>query len=276
MLDAALAVLLVASTPQELLDQSAALQRAGKYKEAQAPLLEVLAQVKDPSSPVRRDAQNNLGTAYRRNGEAAQAVAVLEPLLAVISGSAKADREEKRIVMNNLAMAYLHAGRAADAQRLWERALALVPKTGDDEEAARALDNLAGLHLAANDPARAAPYATRAAAVWLRLHGKDSLDYGVSQSVLGTVAMRQGRFDAGRGHLQTALAIHIKVNGEAHPDCTPLYNLLGELEFLAGRFPQAREALTRSMQISKALGRPVEHPEVQAAVAGMLLIDRSQ
>jgi Flp pilus assembly protein TadD len=88
--------------------------------------------------------------------------------------------------------------------------------------------------------------------VWVKLDGKGSIDYGVSQSVLGTIALRQGRLDEGRTQLRAALAIHGKVLGEAHPDNAQILNLLGELEFLAGRADAARQALVRSMEISRA------------------------
>lgn len=275
-----LCLLVLAATPAKvnaLFEKSAALQREGRFLEAQAPLLEILALVKDPASPDRVQAQNNLGTAYRRNGEAAKAISVLEPLVATLSTAKKPARpEDLRVSMNNLAMAYLYGDRTADAKKLWERCLTFVPKTGDDEEAARVLDNLAGLLLSVNDAAGALPLATRASVVWLKLHGKESIDYGVSQSVLGTIALRQGRLDEGRTHLRAALAIHGKVLGEAHPDNAKIFNLLGELEFLAGRADAARQALVRSMEISKAAGFAFEHPQVQAAVAGLKALDRAK
>lgn len=255
------------------------LQRSGHYAEAEQPLVESIKIWKRLRGPRSIDALNdeiNLAVSYRRRGEAARAVPLLEQAAAALRASTDADAPAlHRQALNNLAAAYRGVGRSADARKALETCLAALTQGGPSEERARVLDNLATTLLELQDPAAAQPYAERGLAEWKALRGDEHPDVAVSMTVLGTLRMRRGQLAEARPLLLGALRITEKTRGAEHPEVGAALNLLGELEARAGKLDQARAHLERSLALlRKRFG--AGHPLVQTASEGLAAVERAR
>lgn len=271
--------LAVAATPAEvakaeaLMNEGFRLLNDGFFEEAQRPLLEATARWKKLGpkyEPDWRAAQNNLATAYRRQGKVELAIPILEEVVAA-AGKVKGPDKlwRTRVALNNLGMAYKYANRSADARRVLDRAIGLAPSGPPDEELARELDNLANILIEDSDFMGAAPLLRRSTAAWLALRGRDDLDYGIAVATLGTLEMRQ-KLPGARGNLGEALRIVEKSLGPEHPEVSALLNLLGELEVREGHREAARKHFLRSLTIAEKALLP-DHPQLLEARAGVEL-----
>lgn len=272
---AVVAAIVFAASPvdaEALMEEGSQLLAAGRFAEAQKPLTAAVAAWKALGPNYEADfarAQNNLATAFRRQGQFERAIALLEEVVKAAE-VAKVERVPRlRVSLNNLATAYMYAKRPAEARSSWERAIALAPKGAPDEELARELDNLATLVLdGGGDLSEADALLRRSTMAWLALRGKDDLDYGISLSVLGTVQMRREQYPAARKTLGQALKVQAKTLGPEHPDVGALLNLLGELEVRDGHPAVARPYFVRSLAIAKKSLEP-NHPQRLEAEDGL-------
>jgi tetratricopeptide (TPR) repeat protein len=144
--------------------QASELQRSGRYLDAEKPLLAAIALWTKYRGADDIEVLNdtmNLAVAYRRHGDAARAVPLLERTSQGLAACKDADAPAlRRRAMNNLAVAYQHTGRLAEARRTWESLLGLLG-SAPSEERARVLDNLASLLREVGDLSRAEAYARR-------------------------------------------------------------------------------------------------------------------
>lgn len=255
------------------------LQQSGRYAEAEQPLLESIQIWKRLRGPRSIDALNdeiNLAVSYRRRGEAARAVPILEKAAATLKSSTDTEAPGLyRQALNNLSAAYRGVGRHADARKVLEVCLAALTKGPPTEERARVLDNLATTLLDLQDPAAAQPYAERGLAEWKVLRGNEHPDVGVSMTVLGTLRMRRGQLAEARPLLQGALRITEKTRGADHPEVGAALNLLGELEARAGNLDQAHAHLERSLALLRKRF-DASHPLVQSAAEGLAAIEQAR
>lgn len=219
--------------------------------------------------------ENDLATSYRRHGEPALAVSLLQRVTAALPKAAAlpADRLTlQRVVLNNLGAALLDARQYAEAHRTWDSLFALTKRLPIDEETARALDNQANLYLIEEKLPQAEKYFRLGNAAWLELRGKDSLDYAISRIGLGTVFERSKRLSEARVMITEALAATERLLGPSHPDVGGVLNLLADVEIDSGNLDAAEKLLRRSLTISEAKLAP-NHSQIVTARNSLAFIE---
>lgn len=254
------------------------LQKAGRYEEAEKPLLQAAAIWKRYRGGEDIEVLNdemNLAVSYRRRGQTQRALPMLERVAAGFKVSSDGDAPALyRSALNNVSAAYRDMGRLDDARRALETCLKSVEPGGRTEERARVLDNLAGVLVDKGDLAAAEPIARRALSEWKSLRSEEDADVSVSMGVVGTVLMRQGKTEQARPLLEKALAIAEKVRGGDHPEVGAALNLVGELEWRAGHKDVARKFYQGAVTL---LQRHFDdsHPLVKDALDGMRKTDEN-
>lgn len=228
------------------------LQAAGRYAEAEKPLLEAIELWKKNGvgNVDQLNDEMNLAVSWRRRGEAPRAAAALERVVAAFAKSKDPDAPElHRKALNNLAAAYRDSSRLADARTALLTCLKLLGPGGPSEERARVLDNLATVAMDLGDDEGAEGYARRGLAEWKALRGPDDVDLGISMAVTGTLLLGRGELDEARPFLEGALRIAEKAYGPDHPRVAASLNLVGALELRSGHLDAAQQALQRSVKI---------------------------
>ncbi|NMO23004.1 tetratricopeptide repeat protein [Pyxidicoccus fallax] len=276
--------LLLAASPQEdagrareLEARASQLQRAGKYHEAEQPLLEAIALWKRLGGPEHIEVLNdemNLAVSYRRRGDARKAIPLLSRVVASLGKSKDPDAPElHRKALNNLAAAYKAEQRYDEARVTLERCLSLLEATGPSVERARVLDNLASILLDAGKVDAAEPYARRGYSEWRAVRGEQDVDVAISMSVLGGVRMRQKKYAEARTLLEDSLRMNEALRGKDHVELGATLNLLGELETRAGRLDAAQQHYERTLALSER-ALTAEHPYVKDAREGLATVAR--
>ena len=101
--------------------QASELQRAGRYLEAEKPLLDAIAlwtQYRGANDIEVLNDTMNLAVAYRRHGDAERAVPLLERVSKGLATCSDPDAPElRRKALNNLAAAYRYSNRSKAASR---------------------------------------------------------------------------------------------------------------------------------------------------------------
>ncbi len=265
-----------------LKDEAFELQRAGRYLDAEKPLLQAIALWKLARGPQDLEvlaAEMNLAVSYRRRGEPERALPILERVvseLEVLPFEPEA-AQVHRLACNNLAACYRHTGQLDKAlgllEMLWNMLdIPEMESVPDDHEAklawreerARILDNTADVLTQMNDLARAEVAATRANAEWVALRGQDDVDVAISLTHVGTIAMKNGHLDAARGHLRRSLELLERLLGPEHPHVAAALNVLGVSALLAGRLEEARAHAQRSLAISRRTLSDDHHLVIEA------------
>ena len=112
---------------RQLEQQASELQRAGRYMDAERPLLDAIALWTSYHGPDDIEVLNdtmNLAVAYRRHGATERAVPLLERASKGFATCADPDAPAlRRKALNNLAAAYRFANKSQEARSTWEALL---------------------------------------------------------------------------------------------------------------------------------------------------------
>ncbi|WP_223636665.1 tetratricopeptide repeat protein [Corallococcus sp. EGB] len=260
---------------RELETQAHDSQAAGRYVEAEKPLQEAIELWARHYGPEHIEVLNdeiNLGVSYRRRGDAARAIPLLEHAADGLQRSSDPDAPQlHRQALNNLAMAYRASGRLEEARATLEKCLAVLEQGDATPERARVLDNLANVLLDGPTPHldEAARYSRRAFEEWKSLRGEEDADVATSMTTVGTILMRQGDLPGARPLLVRALALTQMIRGEEHPETGAVFCLLGELEQRSGNRGAAREHYEAALAIARKTFEHDSHPQVQDALNGL-------
>jgi tetratricopeptide (TPR) repeat protein len=274
------AALCLAQAPAEVdaarkLERDAAeLQRAGRFAEAEKPLVDAVAlwtRLRGPDDVEVLADTLSLALAHRRRGDAAGAVPLLQR---VVDGAARCRDPEaprmRRRAVSDLALAQQLSGHPREARATWE---GLLRQLGGDELAedrARVLDNLASLLADTGDLAGAESYARQGYAAWRALRGEgDDMDAAISGSILGRVQTLRGETKEARRLLEEALRVHQDVGGADNPNVSATLNLLGALEAREGHRAAAVADYQRSLGLCRKLGLDPRHRLVVEAENGL-------
>lgn len=260
------------------LEQRASLaQREGRYADADAPLLEAIAIWKRIGGPEHVDVLNdemNLAVAWRRRGDFARSVPVLERV--VVRLAASADPDARGLVLqakNNLATAYRSAGRRDRAREMWEECLRAHDASlgaRPDAERARVLDNLSQVVAELGDAPAAERLARRGLAEWTALRGDDDVDTAKSKGSVAAALLMQHRLDEAEPLLMAALrTMEAKSHGL---DVASLLTLVGKLRFERGDRTAARAAFARALEITKGFYSD-DHVQVRELRRSLAVID---
>jgi tetratricopeptide (TPR) repeat protein len=224
---------------EKLALQARELQAAGKYAEAE-PLLTVISLAKlvhGENHPEVLRAEMNLAVSYRRRGDTALSLPILERVSDELSHHL-ADPEGAylyRTALNNLAASLRWTGNLGKARAALEFCLSLIELAlplGDEtapEEHARVLDNLADVLIQQGELEAAEPYARRGVSEWRELRGDDAVEVAFPTSHLGLILMRRGQLAEARELLERSLQLLEKHLGTDHPTVGEMLNLMGTL-----------------------------------------------
>lgn len=258
--------------------QAVALIQTGDFEQSKTLLEQAAREYRSAGPDFEYEAlasENDLATSYRRHGEAALAVSLLQRVATALP-KAKALPEDRlvlqRVALNNLGAALLDSGQYAEAHRTWDTLFALTKRLPIDEETARALDNQANLYLIEEKLPQAEKYFRQGNAAWLELRGKDSLDYAISRTGLGTVLSRSKRLREARVMITEALAVTERVLGATHPNVGGVLNLLADVEIDSGQYDAAEKLLKRSLAISEPKLAP-NHSQIVTARNSLAFIE---
>lgn len=259
------------------LEQHAAnLQSAGRYLDAEKPLKEAIAlwtKFRGPDDIEVLNDTMNLAVAYRRHGDAARAIPLLEKATTGLAACTDPDAPAlRRKAQNNLAAAFQHAGRLQEARTTWLKLVELTAEGPVTEERARLLDNLAALTLELGDVTAAETECRRGHAAWRALRGDQDVDTAISLATLGTVELAKGDLAAAKRDLKQALGVVETLLGKEHPTVGGVLNSLGVVEWRAGNVAEARALFQRSVAIGRKHLSP-SHPQVQEALEALKVID---
>ena len=206
----------VAATENSL---ATAFNRHGKFDEARAHYMAALAirrKVLGDSHPRTAGVYQNLGTLEIAERRYDQAREHLERALAIQSRSADDSTANAHEGLGNVAAL---TGDFPAALRYHEAALAeRRARLGPEHPTvALSLQNLADIHVAADEPARAFPLLEEALALERRTLGEAHPRHGGTLLVLGDALLKTGRLDQAVETLEEARSILGKALGEDHP-----------------------------------------------------------
>ena len=112
----------------------------------------------------------------------------------------------------------------------------------------------------AKDLAGAEKYAKQGYATWRALRGEgDDPDVAISETTLGTIALRKGDRKEARRLLEDAVRVLGASGGADSPNVAAALNLLSDVEEVEGRRDAARADLERSLAISRKLNLDSRH-----------------
>ncbi|MCP3097286.1 tetratricopeptide repeat protein [Myxococcus sp. K15C18031901] len=257
---------------RQLEAQAREAQRAGRFMDAEKPLLDAISLWTRYRGAQDIEVLNdtmNLAVAYRRHGAPERGIPLLEKAVEGLAACADSDAPElRRKAMNNLATAYHFANRLQEARKTYEALLALLDEQSPSEERARVIDNFASLLLDQRDRAGAKALARKGYAEWLALRGEDDQDTAVSLSTLGAIESAMGEQQEARRHLEQSLRTSEKLLGRDHPNIGAVLNLLAVVEVRSGNPAEARALYERSLVISRARLSP-DHIQIKDALLGL-------
>ena len=221
----------------------------GDFGQALGTFRHALALAEEHNDPLREAlAAQKIGVTHYRRGEHDDAREHLET-----SHMLWEDLGEERPradALNNLGLVDRSTGNLAEAVRHFQDALAILSELGDDEGQAAVLNNLASV-LDAHGRYRDA-LTQSFKALELRKKQRDPFGIALSYFRLGWIYRHLGDLDHARSFAQKSHDLRVEVSdklGLAHA-----LHLLGQIDFLQGRYGQSLIRLRQSMTRFQALG----------------------
>ncbi|HYV45151.1 MAG TPA: tetratricopeptide repeat protein [Myxococcaceae bacterium] len=240
------------------------LLRAGHYADAEKSFqaaVDLWTKYRGPDDVEVLDDSMTLAVVRRRRGDFEGAVVLLQKVFEGLSRCKDPDAPQlRRRATNDLAASYKYAGQPKKAQVAWEGLLKILPADAAEERAV-VLDNLAILLLDdLKDLAGAEKYAKQGYAAWRALRGEgDDPDVAISETTLGTIALRKGDRKEARRLLADAVRVLEASGGADSPNVAAALNLLSDVEEVEGHRDAARADLERSLAISRKLNLDSKH-----------------
>lgn len=256
-----------ATTARALEKEASTAQREGRFADAEKPLLAAIAiwtALRGPDDVEVLNDEMNLAVSYRRRGEAARAVPLLERVVQKLPASGDPDVPALLVTArNNLATTYRSLGRFALARKTWEACLVALDASPIDTphpDRARVLDNLAVVLRDMRDFTASEARARRGLAEWRALVGEEHTDTATAKSAVGAALLEQDKLDDATPFLVEALRTQEKVGHELAISAT--LTLFGALVLKRGDRAGAREEFERALGLARK-HLPDEHPEVR-------------
>jgi CHAT domain-containing protein/tetratricopeptide (TPR) repeat protein len=255
---------------RRLSSQGVALERKGKYAEAEKLLQKALAMRKELLGEFHPDYARSLGllaALYQTLGKSARAEPLLRKALEIRKQVLGEEHPDIAASLGSLARLYRSRGNTLQAEPLCRRALAITKKTlGESSpEYAYNLRSLADLLAARGDNPGAEKLYRQVVAIRKKVVGEKHLDYAAS---LNSLAMfLQSRGDAARAEplYRQALDITRDAVGEKHPDYATWLNNLALLYQSRGDAARAEPLLRQALEIIKAV-HGEQHPEYASSL----------
>lgn len=231
------------------------LQQGGKYKSAQAILLEALSKAPNSASLL-----NQLGSVEQDLGEY---LAAERSYLHALSASTQGD-PERVAVLQNLATLYLDTGQYSKCERIREQLETLTFRPGAIEnhpvEAAAFLNVLASLEHARKHDDQAERYYSRSLTLYRQAYGPVSLDAALVEANIGFLRLKARQYGSAAALFRRAIGEIEIASGPQNPALIrPLLDL-AVCENMSGDPIQAEPVARRAVELSLKVfgeGHPV-------------------
>jgi tetratricopeptide (TPR) repeat protein len=242
---------------------------AGDNAAAEAEYKRALAAAERASRPAAELAAtyNNLASAYQSLGRDSDAerlylksIAMWDSMTSSLEGAARP--------LNNLGTLYRNLRRLAEAERCYRRSLAirLAASGPTHPEAARVMNNIARVEQARGNYPAADELYRRALAI-VQMHPDLEGEAAGVMSNYGALLNLQGKREAARQTLTSALEMASRVQGAGHPMLVDILVNAAVIELADKRYPAAEEMLRKALGIAEAkLG--VRSPITATVLAG--------
>ncbi|HKX28916.1 MAG TPA: CHAT domain-containing tetratricopeptide repeat protein [Blastocatellia bacterium] len=253
-----------------LAEESARLQRAGKYDEAYPraeQALKMNEQVLGPDHVRVAATLKNLADLYWHKGDYERAWPLYRRAQAIWEKALGTEHPLVAYSLHSLALIEYERGDYVSAERLFQRTIKLLEQVlgPDHPQIANALNSLGTLYLKRGDYLKAEQLFRRSLAMREKALGPEHPEVSSSLNNLAILYRDRRDFDQAEPLFQRSLAILEKAFGPEHPD---LARGLNNLAILYGRkkdYAKAGPLFQRGLEIwEKALGP--EHPAVSSAV----------
>ncbi len=276
---------------RSLEEQAADLEKNGRFAEAIAPALEVLAirgraQGEDHwetvTARVKAETfarlaglspadQSEIAATLRQIDEAdklygeghyAEAEAILRRALAIRLKVLGEEHTETATIYNKLINSLADEGKYAEAEPLVRKALEIRRKLlGEDHpDTAESLNDLAVILNIQGKHAEAQPFYRRALAVRRDALGEDDHRTANTYDNLAASLADQGKYAEAEPLIRKALAIYRRARGQDHPDTATSYDNLTVILNLQGKYAEAEPLHRKVLEIRRRV-QGDEHPD---------------
>jgi eukaryotic-like serine/threonine-protein kinase len=172
--------------------------------------------------------------------------------------------------INNIAVVHMEQGDMVAARKNYEESLATVRKIGDKKLEGMALNNLAGVLEAQGDVAGSRRMLEQGMSVFRETGDKRGVSGALDN--IGILLVQQGELKPARKRYEEALGIS-KEMGNKSLTAYALY-LLGDVDFYGGQFAAARRDYEQALAIRKEMGDPRTTAETQLALASLAIEEK--
>ena len=260
-------------------DEGEKAYRQDRYAEAERSFVTAL-QVADElgaRDPRLATNLNRLVTAYRDQGQNAQAEQLLQRTLAIREKALGPEDSFIAMDLSTLAGLYHAQGRYTKAEAFYRRALAIDQRRLGPEHPHVAIDlnNLAGLYYKQSRYARAASLYQEALAIDQKHLGPEHPHVAISLNNIALLYEAQGRYAEAEPLYKRALIIKEKTLGLEHPSLATSLSNLAALYEAQRRYAEAEPLYLRALTIKeKTLG--LEHPSLATSLSNLAVLYRVQ
>lgn len=240
-----------------LQDETVALFRAGRYREAVEPArlaADLCREHLSPDHPRRATSVNNLGALYRELGDLQAAEPCLREAVEIDRRTRGAHDPSLAVSLNQLGIFYKTMGDYAQAEPLYRESLEIRRRTAgeESEEFATSLNNLALLYDALGDYPAAEPLLRQALEIDRRRVGEWHPAFAESLNNLAGLCYESGRYAEAEPLYRRALEVLRGTVGEGHPrvalalqNLAGVYRALQDYAEAGSLYHQAYELLRR-------------------------------
>ncbi len=219
-------------TATELNDRALALWGYGYYTDVSKAiaLLKQAIQI----DPEYSEAYNNLGLAYRSNGDYDRAIEYYQKALKIDLKQLGPDHPDVAIGYNNIGLVYKRKGDYDRAIKYYKKALKIDLKQlgSNHPRVAIKYNNLGRAYAGNGDYDRAIKYYRKALKIDLKQLGHDHPNVAIRYGNLGSAYQRKGNYNIALEYYNKALKIGQKSLGKNHPDTKHYQRKVDSIEAL--------------------------------------------
>ena len=243
-------------TATELNNKALALWSYGYYTDVSKAiaLLKQAIQI----DPEYSEAYNNLGLAYRSNGDYDSAIEYYQKALKFDLKQLGPDHLNIAIRYNNMGVVFSRKREHDSAIEYYQKALKINLKQlrPDNPKVATSYNNLGLAYKRKGNYDRALEYYQKALKIDLKQLGPDHPDVAIRYNNMGRAYAGKGDYDRAIKYYRKALKIDLKQLGSDHPNVAIRYNNLGEAYQQKGNYDKALEYYRSALKIGrKSLGK---------------------